>query len=506
MKSDFWSNIDPYLILQNLSKIFIYDEKAPMLFNSGAFLFLFTVFITIYAFIYQHPRARIAYVLAFSLFFYYKSSGAYLVILLFSIVLDYLVALWMGQLIEEGKRIWAKVLLIISICANVGLLIYFKYTNLLVDTFNQIAHQNYDRLDLFLPIGISFYTFQTLSYVIDVYKGLIPPRRNLLDYAFYMSFFPHLVAGPIVRAKDFLPQIDLSIKISKEDVGKGFYLITKGLIKKAIIADYIAQYCDLVYTTPQTYSGFESLMAIYGYTLQIYCDFSGYSDMAIGLALIMGYKLGDNFNLPYISTNITEFWRRWHISLSSWLRDYIYIPLGGNRNGNFRTYLHLFATMLIGGFWHGASWKFVLWGAMHGIGLAVHKLFATFFRPYFPKNKVAGMVGNFLGWLLTFHFVAFLWIFFRAESFETAMITINKVIYEMDWAYVEPFLQVRGYFVAMLLFGYATHFIPEKLKMRFPEQFSQLPSWSKALLLLVVIQIIIELKDENVQPFIYFQF
>ena len=508
--NDVWEmliDFDPNILLKNFIRVFLYDEKSPMLFNSGAFLFLFTIFISIYAVIYRHPRVRVAYILVFSLFFYYKSSGIYLIILLFSIVLDYLAALWIRELLDSQKKGWARVILIVSICANVGLLVYFKYTNLILQTINDLVDQNYDKLELFLPIGISFYTFQTLSYVIDVYNGLIPPRKNLLDYAFYMSFFPHLVAGPIVRAKDFLPQIDLPVNITKEDIGQGFYLILKGLVKKAIIADYVAQYCDLVFTTPHTYSGFESLMAVYGYTLQIYCDFSGYSDMAIGLALIMGYKLGLNFNVPYISTNVTEFWRRWHISLSSWLRDYLYIPFGGNRKGEFRTYLHLFATMFIGGLWHGAGWKFVWWGAMHGVGLAVHKLFLLLTKKI-PKsrNKAINLSERWMGWFITFHFVAFLWVFFRANTFDDSLYIISKIFYHMDFSFAPLFVEVRSYFVAMLGLGYALHFVPESIKIKFPIIFTNLPSWVKVLLFLVVIQLIIEFKDENVQPFIYFQF
>lgn len=470
-----------------------------MLFNSGAFLVLFTVFITIYALIYKNATARIAYVVAFSLFFYYKASGWYLFILLLSIVLDYFVAF----LISDAKsKTIKKAWLILSISANVGLLCYFKYTNFFIENINAATGADYNLLNIFLPIGISFYTFQTLSYIIDVYRGIIKPTRNLLDYAFYMSFFPHLVAGPIVRAKDFLPQVRQKINLNKADMSSGMFLIIKGLVKKAIIADYIAQYADLIYANPAGYSGFENLMAMYAYALQIYCDFSGYSDMAIGIARLMGYDLGINFNTPYIAKNTTEFWRRWHISLSSWLRDYIYIPLGGNRKGELNQYFFLFATMLIGGFWHGASWKFVVWGAAHGIGLAIHKLFTKFAAGRLKESWWR----NALGWFITFHFVAVLWIFFRAESFGIAMESINMILFHTDLSYFAPFIQVRSLFVILLLAGYGIQFLPENIKMSGQKKYAGLPLIAKAAILILIIQVILQIQLENVQPFIYFQF
>ena len=248
------------------------------------------------------------------------------------------------------------------------------------------------------------------------------PTENWLEYAFFLSFFPALVAGPIVRADYFIPQIKENHRATKDEVWMGMWLIILGVIKKALLADYISQYNDLVFQMPGSYTGFESLMAVIGYTMQIYCDFSGYSDMAMGIALIMGYKLCANFDFPYKSTNLTEFWRRWHISLSSWLRDYVYIPLGGNRKGTFRTYLNNFLTMLIGGLWHGASWKFVFWGGMHGLGLAVHKLFKPLLDKV-PNNWAVKSVS----WLLTMLCVAFLWVFFRADSWADAWLIVKNI-------------------------------------------------------------------------------
>ena len=243
-------------------------------------------------------------------------------------------------------------------------------------------------------------------------------------------------------------------------------------------------------------------MAMYAYTLQIYCDFSGYSDMAIGIALLMGYRLKENFMNPYQALDITEFWRKWHISLSGWLRDYIYIPLGGNRKGEEKQWLFLFLTMLIGGFWHGADWKFIFWGAMHGVGLLVHKIFSKWAK----ELELNQYLITPLGWILTFHFVAFLWIFFRADSFHTATVSIHKIVFHLDWAYAPYFFKANSLVVYLLLLGYASHFIRNKEKLFVQKSFQYLPFYAKAIVLLLVIQVIIQVSNENVQPFIYFQF
>ena len=486
-------------LLSFLQHLFSYDPKNPMLFNSGAFLLLFTVFLSIYSIVYKQKAVRTIYVIAFSLFFYYKASGWYLGILLLSIILDY----WVALAIYQSNKPWKKKLLLaISLTANIALLCYFKYTNFFIGNINAIGHTHIALMDIFLPIGISFYTFQTISYVVDAYKGVIVPTRNLLDYTFYMSFFPHLVAGPIVRARHFLPQIDKPAKLTRDDLGDGFYLVVKGLIKKAIIADYVSQYADLVFAAPGNYSGFENLMAMYAYTLQIYCDFSGYSDMAIGIAKWMGFDLGPNFNTPYISRNVTEFWRRWHISLSTWLRDYVYISFGGNRKGEFNQYIFLLLTMLIGGFWHGPSWKFVIWGAAHGVALVLHKIFHKYIGSKLPKNWFL----DFIGWALTFHFVALLWIFFRADTFDSAILMIRQICTHMDLAYIEPFINARVLFLIILGLGYMVQFFPEKFKLFYGTAVGRFPVLAKAALLVVVIQIILQLQVEGVKPFIYFQF
>ena len=563
-------------LLRYLTELFNYDPQNPMIFNSGVFFVLFAFFITIYTLIHKKKLAVTLYVIAFSFLFYYKSSGWYLWILVFTTFTDYSFAI----LITRAKQVlWRKIWLTLSVGVSLGILAYFKYTNFFIENWDAIAGNNFQPLDIFLPIGISFYTFQSISYVLDVYWKKIKPTQSILDYAFYLSFFPQLVAGPIVKANLFLPQLKNKINLKKEDVYAGLWMIMVGLFKKAVIADYISQYNDLVFADPMHYSGFENLMAIFGYTLQIYMDFSGYSDMAIGLGRIMGFDLGINFNFPYKSFNITDFWRRWHISLSSWLRDYLYIPLGGNRKGKVRMYIHLFITMLLGGLWHGASWKFVFWGAMHGVGLAIHKALSNVLEKVPDRHYV-----NFMSWSVTFVFVVFLWVFFRAadintrvfthnittdtenvveteiikndnfatlsmnvfkndslistisetfevdaqkalfvdvrddegqkeiivnertKAFDVAWIMIERVFTDMNLAFIVPFAKARSTWLVLIIIGFAMHFPPQKWNNYILQAYVRSPYVVKLLIFIVLVQLTIQFKSEEVQPFIYFQF
>ncbi|MDE6832526.1 MAG: MBOAT family protein, partial [Muribaculaceae bacterium] len=279
------------------------------------------------------------------------------------------------------------------------------------------------------------------------------------------------------------------------------WLIIVGILKKAVIADYIAQYNDLIFNNPGGYSGFETLMGVIGYTMQIYCDFSGYSDMAIGLALIMGFRLSRNFNFPYKSKNLTEFWRRWHISLSTWLRDYVYIPLGGNRKGTVRTYVNNFLTMLIGGLWHGAAWKFVFWGAMHGVGLAVHKATMPLTRRLPDVWPVKA-----LGWLVTMRFVSLLWVFFRADSWGDSWIIIRTIFTDFSLDYLEPFVTVRLTWVIMMAAIIVAHALPARWVDSLSTGFVRAPWIIKLAVFLIVVQLVLEFAGEDVAPFIYFQF
>ena len=361
-------------IPEKLQALLTYDASSPLIFSSGLFLFLFAGFMLVYSMFRRAPMARIVYVILFSLYFYYKSSGIYFLLLIFAATSDY----WIAKGIHAARSTRAKRwLVLLSVAVNLGMLAYFKYTNFLIDIANQMFGQGFMQFqNIFLPVGISFFVFQSMSYTIDIYRGQLKPLDNWCDYLFYLSFFPQLVAGPIVRARDFIPQIRQNpIVVTREMFGTGVFLILTGLFKKAIISDYISlNFVDRIFDEPLLYSGFECLAGIYGYALQIYCDFSGYSDMAIGIALLLGFRFPKNFDAPYKSATITEFWRRWHISLSTWLRDYLYISLGGNRKGKLRTYGNLLITMLLGGLWHGAAVRFILWGALHGAALALHKL------------------------------------------------------------------------------------------------------------------------------------
>lgn len=477
---------------------FTYSPKSPMIFNTGFFLLLFLGFLAIYQLLRNHHRARLLYVTAFSLFFYYKSSGWYFLLLVFSTIVEYNFARWIADSPTQGRR---KLLLTLSLIVNLGMLFYFKYTNFFLSGWQALTGQPVPVLHVLLPVGISFYTFQTLSYTIDVYRGQIKPLRSIWDFAFFVSFFPQLVAGPIVRAADFIPQIPKKPFISREDMGRAVLLIAAGLFKKAIISDYISlNYVDRIFDNPGLYSGIENLLGVYGYALQIYCDFSGYSDIAIGIALLLGYRLPVNFLSPYQSTSITEFWRRWHISLSSWLRDYLYIPLGGNRKGVVRQYINLFLTMLLGGLWHGASLTFVLWGALHGAALAVDKLFKQIFKPG------DSWLVKLLGWVITFHFVCFCWIFFRAGTFEIASQVIHQITHALRPDLLPAVLASFRPVFALVALGYLLHALPDGFTFRLEGVVGRRSVVAQAVLITVVIWLVIQIKSAEIQPFIYFQF
>ncbi|MFI3282954.1 MAG: MBOAT family O-acyltransferase, partial [Rikenellaceae bacterium] len=426
-------NLDflPQPLVESIYALLRYNPQEPMIFSSGIFLFLFAIFATIYGALKRYPTPRILYVVAFSLYFYYKSSGLYFGLLIFASLSDYTIAHYLYIAHKEWVR---KGLLWLSVAVNLGMLGYFKYTNFFADITNNIFGEGVlEFQNIFLPVGVSFFVFQSLSYTIDIYRGRLKPLDRWGDYLFYLSFFPQLVAGPIVRATDFIPQIRKPLYVSRRMFGGAIFLIVSGLFKKAVISDYISlNFVDRIFDDPLLYSGFESLMAIYGYALQIYCDFSGYSEMAIGLALLLGFHFPPNFDAPYKSATITEFWRRWHISLSSWLRDYLYISLGGNRKGQARTYINLMITMVLGGLWHGAAVRFILWGALHGVALALHKLWMT----VIPSSKSLGSEMNpilrLLGGVFTFHIVCLGWLLFRAESMQCVSLMLTQIFSDFD--------------------------------------------------------------------------
>ncbi|RZJ70924.1 MBOAT family protein [Flavobacterium sp.] len=487
--------------LDNWESWFLFNKKEPILFNTPLFLGMFLIFYPIYTLTLKSKThaLRNLYVFAFSLFFYYKSSGVYFCLLLISGVTDYNLA---KLLYQETQQAYRKFYLVLSVVLNLAFLGYFKYTNFLIDNYNGIFSGNIAFHDIILPVGISFYTFQSMSYIIDIYRKELQPTKNILDYMFFVSFFPQLVAGPIVRASEFLPQIYKKITLSREEVNYALFLIIGGLLKKTVISDYISiNFVDRVFDQPNLYTPFENLMASYGYTIQIYCDFSGYSDMAIGIAMLMGFRLSTNFRTPYKSASVTEFWRRWHISLSTWLRDYLYISLGGNRKGKFRTYLNLFLTMLLGGLWHGASWKFVIWGCLHGLALVVERLFKG--RLNLPKNFFVHAIQV----VLTFHFVVFCWIFFRAKDFATAFEVIKNIglvrFNPNDWLTILS--GYRNVFIVMAI-GYLWHFLPSRWIDFLKSAFDKMPIIGKAFVLALTYWVVYATATSGPQPFIYFQF
>jgi D-alanyl-lipoteichoic acid acyltransferase DltB (MBOAT superfamily) len=479
---------------QLFREFMLYSTKQPWFFTEFSFLFTFGIFLFFYAILFTQNALRKVYLIAFSLFFYYKSSGPFLGLFVFQIVADYFFARRIEKAEGTSRQSWATIAVLFSL----SFLLYFKYPNFLLENTNWLLLTHFEAVDLFLPIGISFYTFQSISYLVDVYRGEIRSATNFLDYAFYMTFFPHLVAGPIVRAKDFLGQINSPENPDARRYKESLFRIITGLLKKLFIAEYLGKYVDMVFDNPSFYTGGENLLGALAYSFQIYFDFSGYSDIAIGLALLLGYRLKENFENPYGSSNVTEFWRKWHISLSTWLRDYVYIPLGGNRKGVFNTYLFLLITMLVGGFWHGASWKFVFWGAAHGLALAFHK--------WIHKGIPKGVVWNFLGSVLTFSFVTFCWIFFRAKDFDTAIIVLNQITYATSEVDFLGFWFSRNELAILLSILLGWILIPTTWKHKGFEWSFYIPSFFWFFFLLAALQFIIQFRDSLIQPFIYFQF
>lgn len=482
-----------------------YSPTQPLIFTSGLFLFAFLFFCVVYYMLRNRVNTRILFVTAFSLYFYYKTSGLYFLLLVGVAFSDYNI----GWMIHRGKSLLARRwFLALSVCINVGLLSYFKYTNFLLDIFTPIIDHPFRIENLFLPIGISFFTFQSMSYVIDIYRRRIEPLHKYSDYLFYVSFFPQLVAGPIVRARDFIPQIHRNpLVVTREQFGEGVFLIMCGLFKKAVISDYISMnFVDRVFADPLLYSGFENLMGVYGYALQIYCDFSGYSDIAIGIALLLGFRFNANFDSPYKSATITEFWRRWHISLSSWLKDYLYISLGGNRKGKTRTYINLLITMLLGGLWHGAAMRFVLWGLWHGASLGVHKAVMDRFSSFKAQGQDMTPLRRVIGIIITFNIVCLGWIFFRAESMQIGWQVLAQIFTNFSPAIALDFIVGYKWVVMLMVLGYLLHFAPYKLELKTKTLFERMPLPAHAACIALVIWIIMQTQSSQIQPFIYFQF
>lgn len=548
-----------------LKQIFLFNAETPLIFTRLYFWGFFLVVFSVYSLIYKRIPVRNLYLWLVSAFFYYKTGGLFLIILLFVTTMDFFIA----KAIHSSRKTAAKkAWLALSITSSLSVLAFFKYDLFLTHTINALLHTSFEVVNhgalwsnsllgthfdagrLLPPVGISFFTFQTISYTIDVYRGQIQPVKKLSDYGFYVSFFPQLVAGPIVRASEFIPQISKPYALSRPEFGMAVYMIMKGLIKKLFIGDYIAlNLVDRVFANPVSYSGFENLMGLYGYSLQVYCDFSGYTDMAIGLALLMGFHLPRNFNSPYKALNAGDFWKRWHISLSTWLKDYLYIPMGGNRGASAFTYISLMAmasiivllsgtpallfvfaaaaviffsigrfspgfrkfvntninlmvTMLIGGLWHGASWMFVIWGGLNGLGIVVYKLW----RKISPWEHASHWTATFWKIFITFNFITFTRIWFRGESMQGTTDLMNQIAMQFGWVQVPAMFIAYWKVFALMALGFVLHWLPSRLKEGWKDWFIATPVYIKAILCTLVLFVVYQSVSAGLQPFIYFQF
>lgn len=483
-----------------------------LLFPTVEFLgFFFVVFYGSWV-LNERPLARKIFLLFASYVFYSYWDAKFLVLLIATSLANYLVGLGISSSIRY-KKSWLS----LGIITNLAVLMAFKYWGFFAASFLDILGQwGFQRelaiWEFVLPMGISFFIFQGMSYIIDVYRGSILVRRNVIDMLLYISFFPQLVAGPIVRAKDFLPQLDHPSDPNQIDMAKGFWLIGIGLFKKVIIAHYLAVLVvDPVFAAPYGFHPLDVLLAAYGYAVQIYCDFSAYSDMAIGIAALLGFSFQKNFDQPYRSASVSEFWRRWHISLSSWLKDYLYIPLGGNRKGRILTLRNLMMTMVLGGLWHGAAWHFVFWGFLHGFCLCLEK---TYLIGMNASRGAAKVVTDSLlrryRWLkiaATFHFVCFTWIFFRSSGLDEAWQFLGALV---PWAEQSRSLNIElwsGFSALLVLLGLCGQFVPENLVIKLETGLiAKGPAWSQGAVLGFVIALIAAMGPGALAPFIYFQF
>ena len=607
--------------------LFSFDKAHPLLFTQFYFWAFFALVFAVFCVFRNKCLLRNAFLFFASLFFYYKTSGLFTLILIFITLYDFFAGKWLHTRKKNGSR---NFILALSVIVNLSILCYFKYAYFLTDVVNNLFHTEFRVFDVFswagneltrsnrfsvddilLPVGISFYTFQAISYIMDVYRRRIEPVRNIFDFGFYVSFFPQLVAGPIVRANEFIPQLHKKYFLSRRQFGIAIFWIMNGLVKKIVLSDYIAvNFIDRVFDNPLLYTGFENLMALFGYSLQVYADFSGYTDIAIGVAMLMGFYLPTNFNSPYKAKSPSEFWKRWHISLSRWLQDYLYIPLGGNRNATFGSFciivviaaiavflsgswwvglgigvlavilalvaifkpekrkkittnINAMDTMLLGGLWHGASWNFMIWGGLNGLGMIFYKFWRdwsvygrTLFilavtfglrvlcvfvpQPVFHMlfvwclivlaGNVLRMLYNLFGgqktlqWLQdawaifqTFTFITFTRLFFRsgsnldpAEANETAWNTAKNMVNQMGsrWR-LEQIPDIVSHYsnvFILIVIGLIIHWLPENFKRRYRLWFAKMPLPLMVLVCVLIVFVIYQFITADLQSFIYFQF
>lgn len=465
-----------------------------MLFHTLHFAIFFAIILVTYHNL-RSLRAQNGLLLAASLYFYGSWDWRFLGLLLLSTVVDYGAGLWIHRQHRAGRRGLARLGLAVSMLTSLAILGFFKYWNFfawgaarLIESVG--LHASWTTLNIVLPVGISFYTFQTMSYTIDVYRGIMAPARSLRDFALFVSFFPQLVAGPIERAVDLLPQVQRARTVTQRDLVEGVTLILIGLVRKVVIADSAGVVSDLSFGDASQRTSLQLLCAMLLYGLQIYGDFAGYSDMARGTARLLGFRLMRNFKHPYFATNIADFWHRWHISLSTWLRDYLYIPLGGSRKGAIRTSANLMVTMLLGGLWHGAHWTFVFWGGLHGSYLLAHRLF---------KRGTAGPVARFVSWLATFGLVMLTWLPFRINNVGDLRVFVGRMTDRPVWdaATVFPLLLLAG---LTLVLDLPQHMADDEYV------FLRAPPLARIGMMAAVVLLLVFTLGGATTPFIYFQF
>ena len=479
-----------------------------MLFNSLLFpVFLVVVFGVSWG-LARMQALRLAFLLLASWLFYMSWHPWFIVLIAFSTLVDFFLAIKIEDTPKTDEKT-RKRLLYASLISNLGLLGYFKYTNFFLGTVGGVLSSiGFDaaipHFNILLPVGISFYTFQTISYTVDVYRGDIKAERRLGRFALYVTFFPQLVAGPIVRAVDFLPQLDATPSITREDVSAALFRITRGLVKKVVIADFLAvNIVDRAFSDPSLFSGAELMVALYAYTMQIYCDFSGYTDVAIGAARLLGYKLPENFDRPYQATSVAHFWRRWHKTLAQWLRYYVFFPLGGSRGGVWMAHRNTFITLILIGLWHGADWKFVVYGAIHGIAVSINRVLARKHKAIDPNYDTRAQPWFNIIWkvFVTFHFVVLARILFRADGFS------------QSWDYLAQ-MMTNGFGLVhidtgvwwILGISYAIHWTPRSWITKAGEGWQLLTPVAQGAALAAMAAVVATVAEKDVVPFIYFQF
>ena len=553
--------------MDRIYHIFSFNELKPLIFTQLDFWLFFIFVMLVFSFLHKKLLTRSIFLSVVSIFFYYKTSGIYVTLLIVSLFANY----FLGNGIEKAKTNSSRnIQLTSAILFNLLTLGYFKYAYFFTESFNKMFHTKFEVVNqlsvwangfagdgtfvekIILPVGVSFFTFQSISYVVDIYRKDIEPVKNFFEYSFFVTFFPQLVAGPIVRAKDFIPQIRKPFTLSNEQFSWALILITKGLFKKIILADYIAvHFIDKIADAPQAYPGFVSILAMWGYSLQIYADFSGYTDIAIGLSCLMGFALLPNFNSPYKAISVADFWRRWHKSLGSWFRDYLYIPLGGNKTGGLATYiasliififllfitqwyeliyvygglmtlyfivwfyfpfyknfihrdLNLLITMVVGGLWHGASENFVIWGTMNGIALIVY----NYWKKISPYENSTALIVRFWRIFITFQFITFTRIWFRLEDSSQPLAMINHIWNHLDlkWDIVKLVFQTYSSVFWIITLGYFLHWMPQSWKDKGQDCFTKMNLGLKSIIIVICVFLMYQAISDTFKPFVYFQF